>query len=371
MFIRFRKLTLKIAIAIILAIFLSACSEAPKPIVIGAVLVMTDSKGTPVINGQHVVRGVNLAIETLNENGGLDGRPFTLSLKDCRMNPELAREQFEELAAQGASVIISNYSHISLGLISTATKTKVPQLAIMATAEGLTKDAPYTFRYWTQSSDQAKALLPLVKKLRVKSLGLINIDNTYGNSVSRELKQSISRSGIKVTHVTYDSIKDNLPIKVAQLGNVDAISFTCFPDDILPLSEVIRNIYPDVDLIGPMSIASPELFENKSLEGIYSSAPLIYHVAKHQNKKFYADYAEKYDAPADVYSAIGYDSIMLLYNVFEEVGISTDAVTQFLNEGFTYPGLFGDVFGRPGSHHFSFPLQPAQLQNGKLTFARR
>lgn len=365
----------KILIVCVILLFsgvLFSCAEnKDDPIIIGAVLVLTDTSGKPVLNGQDVVRGMEFAIETLNAEGGLNGRLFELKVEDCRMDPSLAREQFASLAKKKAVAVITNYSHISLGLVQMASELKVPQLAVMATAENLTKNAPYTFRYWTQSSDQAKALLPLAKKLNVKTLGLINIDNTYGNSVSDELMKRAVAEGIKVKKVVYSSINGELPGILKGLGDVDAISFTCFPSDIVALSSAIRKTYPGVDLIGPMSVASPQLFSNKSLEGIYIPAPLIYNLAKRKTNKFFVSFADKYDSPVDVYSAGGYDSIMLLFSVFERVGLSADNVTQYLGGAFTYPGLFGDVFSKQGSHHFSFPLRPARLKDGELEYFRR
>ncbi len=112
-------------------------------------------------------------------------------------------------------------------------------------------------------------------------------------------------------------------------------------------------------------------FNKKALEGVYIPAPLIYNLAKQRNKQFYVDFVEKYDKPVDLYSAGGYDSIMLLYSVFDKVGLSADAVAGYLNGAFTYPGLFGDVFSKQGDHHFPFPLRPARLKDGELEYFRR
>ncbi|QJB57186.1 ABC transporter substrate-binding protein [Pseudodesulfovibrio sp. zrk46] len=338
---------------------------------IGAIFVMTNTHGKADPNGQVVLNGMQFAINAINAQGGVEGHPLKLMHRNCKADSTIAIQQFKELAELGAVVIINNYSHITLALKKIALETKVPQLAIMATAEDITEDGPYTFRYWTKASDQAKALLPLVKKLKIKRLGLVNIDNTYGNSVSDELMSKMTSTGIEVQKTVYSSVGKDLETNLATLGDIDAISFTCFPSDILPIVKTIKKVYPSIKIIGPVSVASPKFFSEKELDGIYIPAPLIYNVTSRQMKQLRVDFVQQYDSPVDVYSTIGYDSIMLLYDIFKAKGTKPQDIVEFMERGFVYPGLFGDVESQPNSHHFHFPLRPAQMKNGKLEFFRR
>ena len=65
-----------------------------------------------------------------------------------------------------------------------AAELHIPQLATLATAEDLTEGTPYTFRYWPRASDESAAGITIASKLGVKTLGLVTVDNTYGNSIS-------------------------------------------------------------------------------------------------------------------------------------------------------------------------------------------
>lgn len=63
---RLSKIIIVGLLIVLFGVLFSCADSKDKPIVIGAVLVLTDSNGKPVINGNDVVRGMEFAIETLN-----------------------------------------------------------------------------------------------------------------------------------------------------------------------------------------------------------------------------------------------------------------------------------------------------------------
>lgn len=349
---------------------ISGCSQSEE-ITIGAILSLSAKDGTPQLLEQEVLDGMEFAIQTLNQSSSKTHQSIKLVYRDCRGEPELAKKQFRELAAMTPAIIINTYSHITRALTPLATEAKIPQLATVATAGELTDNAPYSFRYWPQASDEGAALLPIVKSLKVKMLGLINIDNEYGNSVSDTLTTMALKENIQTQKIVFSTIDQDFVNKLIKLKKCDAILFTCFPEQINQLAKTLRKNLPRKPLIGPNSIVSPHYVTHAILDGIHVAAPLIYNEAYPYAMDIGKKYTDRYSLPLSHYSAIGYDIIILLTQIFEEAGTTPDGILDSFNAGFVYPGLFGDVVNAKDSHDFSFPLYPAQLINKKIEFHGR
>lgn len=346
------------------------CSQ-PESLRIGAILILTDQDNKPLSVEIEMLNGMQMAIKGINKEGGIVGTKIELLYKDCHGDPELAKKQFRELAAQSPAAIITIYTHITEAIVPVATELKTIQLATMATGEGITDNGPYSFRYWPQASDEGRAIMPLVNKLGVRKLGLINIDNTYGNSVSKELSRLLETKDVATCKVVYSDISPSFSKKLEALANCDAISFTCFPNDIEPLAKVIRKKFPEMPLIGPNSISSPHYLKNPIFDGIYVAAPLVYNPASPYLGNVGTKFETEYGLPLSQYSAIGYDIISLLTQIISKNGASPEAIKDTFEAGFIFPGLFGDVVNNKGSHHMTYQLIPAKIKNERLIYQRR
>lgn len=344
------------------------CSQ-PEGITAGAVLVLSTKNGEPLKLEAEVLNGMRYAVEEINRNGGVAGKTVTLVVKDCQGDPKIARRQFRELAELSPSIIFNIYSHITEALVPVASELKIPQLATLATAEDLTVGTPYTFRYWPRASDESAACITIAGKLRVKTLGLVNIDNTYGNSVSSVLMDMAEEHGMRTRHVAYiDSESQQFRKNIASLARSDAIVFTCFPQDAFELIGLLREECPDSALIGPSSLSAPSYSSHEKLNGVYVPAPLIYMSTLRGVGVLSRAYRETTGNRLNHYSAIGYDVIRLFSQVVAQAGSSPEEIKRTLATNFVYPGLFGDIVKQAPSHHFAFKLYPARIKDGAIRY---
>lgn len=349
---------------------LTGCSN-PEEITIGAVLGLTTGKGESLPISIEVLKGMELAVESINENTGSSDFRIRLVYRDSTLDPVAAQIAFREIANQSPKAIITMYSHLSKALAPLATELKMPQLAIMSTDDSILDNSPFTFRYWPSASTEAQAILPIIKKLKVKKLGIVNIDNGYGNAVTRELVRLLNEHGIKNDNVRYTEIDKDLKQRMSYIKGCDAIQLTCFPEDMVEMVSLIREACPGKPLIGPNGITSPIFSSNPVFEGVYVNAPLIYN----PNYPFAANIAQKfldkYGTRLSRFSAIGFDSINLLVQLIRKGDTSRESVKTKLESAFVYPGIFGDVVKENESHDFSFPLYPARILSNSVIYQDR
>jgi len=359
-----------LVILLLPAPLLSGCSR-DNDIIIGAVIILSTEEGLPLKVEREVLNGMEFAIQRLNAGNGINGRHIKLYYRDCKGDPALAQRQFRELATVSPSAIINIYSHITEALVPLATELQVPQLATLATADGLVENAPYSIRYWPNATAQSCAVLPIVESLQAKKLCLVHIDNTYGNSVAGILGKLLREEGVQTEQIPFKTIDATLEKELSLMEPCDAIHFTCFPQQIGKLAEILRKIRPDTPLIGPNSIASPHFVQLPALDRVHLSAPLIYNPSYPYAVQVGNDYVKEFSRPLSHYSGIGFDMINLLAQILEEAGPTPDAIMETVRAGFVYPGIFGDVVNELGSNDFGFPMYPAQIVNKHVKYMGR
>src|SRR5262245_45463235 len=87
---------------------------AADPILIGDVSPMS---GPFAVSGVPGRQGTILAIEEINEQGGVLGRPLKLLVRDDKSSPEEGARAFRELVAEGALIVTGTApSHISAAI---------------------------------------------------------------------------------------------------------------------------------------------------------------------------------------------------------------------------------------------------------------
>lgn len=97
-----RALALSIAAALVTG---AACSPSPDPIRVGAVYPLSGSQGP---GGVDEYRGVQVAVDIVNADGGVDGRPIELVPLDVPV-ADAAPSAVEELHREGIDLVLGSY----------------------------------------------------------------------------------------------------------------------------------------------------------------------------------------------------------------------------------------------------------------------
>ncbi|MEO1687601.1 MAG: ABC transporter substrate-binding protein, partial [Pseudomonadota bacterium] len=106
-----RRRTLQFALALGAAALLPAAAQAQEPIVIGVPAVISGPVG--VADHQDWTNGITLAVEEINADGGVLGRPLEIKIIDLDMlTPEGNVAGFQALIEGGSHAILSAFTII-------------------------------------------------------------------------------------------------------------------------------------------------------------------------------------------------------------------------------------------------------------------
>ena len=88
-----------------LVVFVSGCDRNSEPIKIGLSINLSGRGGAA---GEHIRDGALLAVEEVNKNGGINGRPLRLLVRDDENSDEGIRKADESLVKEGVVAIIGH-----------------------------------------------------------------------------------------------------------------------------------------------------------------------------------------------------------------------------------------------------------------------
>jgi branched-chain amino acid transport system substrate-binding protein len=94
-----------LSLSLALGLAAAACTEAIQPLRIGAVYPLSGTQGP---GGVDELRGVRVAVELINADGGLDGRPVELVTVDVPSG-DAAPGAIEGLAVEGIELVLGSY----------------------------------------------------------------------------------------------------------------------------------------------------------------------------------------------------------------------------------------------------------------------
>jgi branched-chain amino acid transport system substrate-binding protein len=213
-----RRLPLAAALVLLaqlgVAVWASGIGRAPalEPIRIGALFPLSGDAAS--LAGEQL-RGVRIAVDLINADGGVAGHPVELDIRDFRSTAD-APDVVRSLKSAGAVAVIGAYSSdLSVAASEATDATGLVYWEAGAVADRLTaRGLPLVFRVGASGSNlgassatfAVSALAPrLDREASALRVAVVNADDDYARSVSDAAISTTESLGAPVvTRVTYD-----------------------------------------------------------------------------------------------------------------------------------------------------------------------
>ena len=241
----------RLALVAAVACFATSCGTSPRAIVIGAVYPTGGHQGP---GGIEEYRGVELAADYVNRDGGVRGRPVRLRLESVE-HREHAPSAIDELADSGVEVVVGSYgSTISLPAANAAARRglvfwetgAVGDLAMGPAADGHAFRFPASGRVLgRQAVSFVRDQLDLGEGMRY---AVAYVDDVYGRSVGLGAIEEITESGLTLAaRLPYDLASVDYRTLVDRIAaeRTDVLVVASYLDDAVALRrEVVRRKVP-------------------------------------------------------------------------------------------------------------------------------
>jgi ABC-type branched-subunit amino acid transport system substrate-binding protein len=236
----------------------AASQECPTPppaegdgkLVVGSLLPLT---GDLAFLGPPEVAGVELAIEEMNQGGGVLGEDVELRQADSGDgSPDIAPSETDTLLNANVDAIVgAASSSVSLSVLDKITSAGVVQMspANTSTAFDNCNDDGYYFRTAPSDVLQGAVMANLVAQDGHDTVSIMARQEAYGEALANQVEQVFTQSGgTVVDKVFYTPEATNWSSEVQQVaaGDPEAIVLIGFEETTSIIPEMIRNnIGPD------------------------------------------------------------------------------------------------------------------------------
>lgn len=334
---------------------------AADPIKIGGAFNLTGGQAS--LDGP-AKNGAQLAIDSINAAGGINGRPLELVVYDGKTDPAVITSLASQLinSDKVSAVIGFSDSDPVLALGPTAQKAGVPFVTVGATSPKL-PDQIGDHMFLACFGDNTQAAVGATfatNELKAKTAYVLeDTANEYATLLSKYFRETFEHLGGKV--IGRDTYKTDDKSFAAQITKIkaaaqkpDFIYIAATPDTIGLVVRQVRQAGLKQPIIGGDGYDTPLLLEVAGAAAnnvYYTTHSFISEASTGAVKTFYDAYKKAYGtAPENAFAALGYDAAMLVADAIKRAGSDDPAkITAALAETKDLPGVAGAISYAAGS----------------------
>jgi branched-chain amino acid transport system substrate-binding protein len=307
--------------------------------------------------------GMELAIEQINEAGGLNGKKVELIIKDDNSTTGDAVRVAEELISREQVDVLTGtfLSHIGLAITDFAKQKNVFFLAGEPLTDKIVWENGnrYTFRLRPSTYMQVAALVPEAVKMNKKRWGLVYPNYEYGQSAAATFKKLMKEAQPDVEFVAEQAsplgkVDAGSVVQALSDANVDAVFNVLFAADLAKFVRAgsQRNFFDDKPVISLLT-GEPEYLDplgNETPEGWVVTGYPWYAIDTPEHKAFLDAYQAKFDDYPRLGSIVGYSAIISLAEGIKKAGSTEteDMIKAF--RGLELMTPFGPIEYRAADH---------------------
>jgi len=343
----FKKLVV-LTLASFLIIF--GCGKKEDVIKIGEYGSLTGSTATFGINTD---RGIQMAVEKINQEGGLLGKKVVVIVEDDQGKPEEAATAVKKLINQDKVIAVLGEvaSSRSLAAAPICQEAGIPMITPSSTNPEVTRKGDYIFRVCFIDPFQGDVMARFTyNDLKIKRVAILrDIKNDYSVGLANYFAEDYKKLGGQIVgDESYSEGDIDFRAQLTSLKSkkAEAIFVPGYYTEVGLLVRQARDLGIRIPIIGGDGWDSPKLIEigGKALEGCYYSNhyspddpdPLV--------QSFVVEFKAKYGELPDAMAPLGYDAAMILFEAIKRAGSLDPAkVRDEIAKTKEYSGIAGKV----------------------------
>jgi branched-chain amino acid transport system substrate-binding protein len=295
-------------------------------IVIGHYASMT---GSTAHFGQDTDRGVRLAVEEANAQGGVLGKKLKLVTLDTRGDSAEAANAVNRLIdVEKVSAVIGEVaSSLSLAGGRVAQRRKIPMISPTSTNPKVTEVGDYIFRVCFIDPFQGKVMATFARSnLKLDRVAILkDVKNDYSIGLADAFRKSFSAAGgTIVVEQSYSQGDTDFSAQVTAIRGTQAqaVFVPGYYSEVGTIARTADRLGLKVPLLGGDGWDSPDLFKigGDAINGSYFSDHFAPDVATAKSQAFVANFSKKYAQAPTGLGALGYEAGLVLIDAIRRAG---------------------------------------------------
>lgn len=322
-----RRKGLFLAMILLLSFLMSGCADKENDTIkIGSIHPLT---GSMAYEGQAMVNAQQIAIDKINEEGGIHGRKLELVTVDSMGTSSGAANAALKLINRGVIALTGTYTSSSAQVVSrSAEKAEIPFVVTVASSDNLLSNGyQYTFRIQPSTTTFSKNFLEYIDFIKtddMKTVAFIYENSNYGTGIAEYISAHIEETGLEVVgKIAYPATASTLSSEVTRLVSLKPdllIPIGYYSDQSLLMKEILER---DIHFNKIVGVANGAFSDAKftatygtRVDGLYD-INYRYNPNSQESQELLNAYYETYGEEIPVASIYGYESIMVLADALE------------------------------------------------------
>jgi branched-chain amino acid transport system substrate-binding protein len=282
-----------------------------------------------------------LAVEEINNNGGINGRTLELEIKDDEMERERAIRVATEFRDEGRVVAV--IGHINSGATLAAADiynhpvNGLLEISPGATSPELTGKGAWTFRVCPTDLHQASTLADWAyTRLNLRRAAVLYVNDEYGRGVLHAFAPTFEKLGGRLiaqdpflSSVIHSETALDPYIQRAILGGVDALVIAGVGEDALYVLRAARRLGYQGAVMGADGLTDLK-DAGPIAEGVYMVTGFLPDRQTESAQAFVQHYVEHFNELPRDGAAHTYDAVMLVAQGLREVGADRRALRDYI-----------------------------------------
>ncbi len=177
--------------------------------------------------GNAELNGATLALEEINQSGGIEGNSLSLVVEDTLSDMKATVTAFKSLTEQSKviAVIGPNWAEFSEIVVPLALGQKIVTISPSGFKRSMFKEGSYFFSSWTPHELAVIPLAERIKKNDHKKVALLTSHNAFTEELDNALSSTLSGLGVSFERFTYPAEQQDFKTDIAKLrkGGFDAV----------------------------------------------------------------------------------------------------------------------------------------------------
>jgi len=310
--------------------------------------------GSEATFGISSTNGLKLAVEEMNNSGGLLNKKIKLITYDDQGKPSEAQTVVQRLIKNDnvVAVIGEVASSRSKAGAPICQQNKIPMITPASTNPEVTAIGDYIFRVCFIDPFQATVVSKfIINTLKLKRVAILkDVKNAYSTGLSDFFEKEFKTMGGEIVEIQSFQAGDKdfkAQLTSIKAKNPEAIFIPAYYTDVNLISIQAREIGITVPLIGSDGWESEKLTEGKAkdaLEGCFFSTHVSTENPDPAIQNFITKYKAKYNSMPDAMSFLAYDAGMILFDAMKRAGTTDpEKVKNELAKTKDYNGVTGKI----------------------------
>lgn len=327
--------------------------------------------------GEAMRNGAIMAIEEINAEGGVLGKPLRLFVENNNSIPTESSKLYESLVndRKVVTVIGEIQSKATMNMGPLASRNQVPLLTPGSTSDELTRpEYDWVYRVCFKDSFQGDVIAKFaVQQLGAKRVAIIyNQQDDYSTGLAQNARRVVKELGAEViedvAYSTGDTDFKAILNRVAR-ADVQAVLATGYYREMGTMIRQARQVGITVPFVGGDGWSASQFLEigGEALNGCFYSDHFVHDTQEPNARRFVDGYREKFKVLPNSMAPLGYDAVYVLKAAIEKAQSTDPAKIREALAKVEITGVTGKLKMGPDRSMIK-PAVMVRIEDGKIFY---